>query len=457
VRRAIVVFSLLALAAGGAVVVAQSREAAVVLVPSRPNILVIVTDDQRADQLGPMPATSSWFGGGGTHYPDAFAQDPLCCPSRASLLTGLDAHNHGVGDNTIESVAGLDHRDSVAVALRRAGYRTGIAGKLFNGWRLGTAPPGFDRYAVMRAGYSNADFDVDGTVGPITGHSTEFVADRATALLDEWETADDAQPWFLYLAPFAPHWPYEPSPGDEAAPVDPFPRAEPIVRGDPTGVPNVVRARTPDPARAREVWTAQERTLLGVDRLVARVADKLARLGEDDTLAFFLSDNGYLLGESGVVEDKRMPYDAAVRIPFYVRWPGHLEPNAVDDRLVLQLDLVATIYHVTGLVPRTPVDGRSLLDTDRRDRIELEHLGDDAIPPWATIRGDRWQYVEWYDRDGAVAFRELYDLADDPLQLHNLLTGDRVDRRARDRADDMAKTLAADRQCAGRQGDTPCP
>ena len=90
------------------------------------------------------------------HSRRAFAQDPLCCPSRASLLTGLNAHNHHVNDNTIEGVAKLDKSLSVALALQPAGYRTGYAGKLFNGWQLGTVPPGFDRWAVMRSGYADA-------------------------------------------------------------------------------------------------------------------------------------------------------------------------------------------------------------------------------------------------------------------------------------------------------------
>jgi arylsulfatase A-like enzyme len=456
VRRLLIL--VLALAVGGTAtrVAVSRRDEEGREAPARPNILLVLTDDQRADQLAGMPAVTTWFERGGTRFSRAFAQNPLCCPSRASLLTGQAAHNHGVNDNTEESVAKLNLDAALPVSLRLAGYRTAYLGKLFNGWTLGVPPPGFDHWSVMKAGYTDADFDVDGTVGPVPGHSSSVIAEHATRLLGEWEAGDE-QPWFLVVAPFAPHWPYEPLPGDEAEPVPPFPRRAPIQRGDPEGLPPVVRDHHSDPARVRPVWDAQARSLLSVDRLVGALAARIASLGEDDTLAFYVSDNGYLLGEQGIVEDKRMPYDMSVRVPLLVRWPRRVAADDVDARLALQLDIPATIYDVTGIPPAFPIDGYSLFGSHRRERVQFEHLGDGEIPPWASVRDDEWQYVEWYDDAGStVVFRELFDLRNDPGQRVNRLAGrpddDDVSRAAR-----MAETLARDRTCAGTTGEHACP
>jgi arylsulfatase A-like enzyme len=129
-----------------------------------PNILIIVTDDQRAGTLGVMPQTRRWFQQQGTTYTNAFATTPLCCPSRSSILTGRYAHNHGVLKNFMGGR--LDHATTIERRLDQAGYTTGIAGKFLNSWKPEDDPPNFDRWAIFNPhidpGYFNSRFNVNG-------------------------------------------------------------------------------------------------------------------------------------------------------------------------------------------------------------------------------------------------------------------------------------------------------
>src|SRR5919106_3164860 len=119
--------------------------------PPRPNILIIVTDDQRADMMWMMPRTMRWFGARGTEFPEASVATPLCCPSRASIMTGRYVHNHGVADNSSPTL--LDQASTVQRYLRRAGYHTGYADKYLKAWNLHIDPPSFDRWAIQTQGY----------------------------------------------------------------------------------------------------------------------------------------------------------------------------------------------------------------------------------------------------------------------------------------------------------------
>lgn len=418
---------------------------------SRPNVLLIVTDDQRLEgTLGVMPKTMAVFRGGGTEFTQGYVTTPLCCPSRGTIFTGRYAHNHGITVNG-DATQRLDHPATIQRYLHDAGYRTAIVGKLLNTWRLGDDPPYFDRWAIFKDGYFGSYFNVDGTVQQLKGYSTDVVARRSVGLLRSFE-ATDAQPWFLYVAVHAPHKSYSPPARYSEAPLPAWTPLPSVGEADRSDKPPWVRWWSWDAPRARPVRDAQLRTMMAVDDLVGRLFSEMQALGESDTLAVYLSDNGYHWGEHGVGDWKRMPYTESIRVPFFVRWPGHVPAGVTDDRFVANVDLLPTILDAAALSPDLvhPLDGRSLLDPGVRDRLFLEYFRSPDGPStrtWASIRTEGFQYVEWYDDSGVLIFREYYDLVSDPYQLVNLL-GDGRPGNDPDTSG-LAAQVAAGRVCAG--------
>jgi arylsulfatase A-like enzyme len=178
--------------------------------PGAPNVLVIVTDDQRTSTMLAMPKTLQWLRGGGVEFREAYVTTPSCCPSRASIFTGRYVHNHGVRQQRLG--ANLDHRSTLQRQLQGSGYFTGMAGKFLNRWNLGTRPPYFDRYAVANGGYYDTTWGIDGAVRKVATYTTTFIGDKAIQYLTAFQNTNDARPWFLYLATFAPHTPRRPEP-----------------------------------------------------------------------------------------------------------------------------------------------------------------------------------------------------------------------------------------------------
>jgi arylsulfatase A-like enzyme len=427
----------------------------------RPNVLIIVTDDQRSDTLSVMPKTRKWFRAGGVEFPEAVVTTPLCCPSRGSFFTGMYVHNHLVRGNT--DSARLDQRATVQRYLQEAGYRTGIVGKYFNDWTLANDPPYFDRWVISRAGYTNRPFNVNGTVRRIGAYSTGFIGDRATSMLRSFE-GSDAAPWLLFVTPNAPHGPHLAEPRYQDASVPAW-RSTPATRErDRSDKPAGVQNADFGPNEAARVWEKQLRTLLSVDDMVGSLMQELGRLGERNrTLAFFASDNGYLLAEHGL-SDKRWPYAQSVEVPFFARWAGHFPEGSTDDRLAANIDIVPTVLGAAGVAPdpEYPVDGRSLLQAATRDRLLIEHFRDPLkpnVPAWASITTREFQYTEYYDQDsGEISFREYYDLLDDPWQLDNLYedTDPHNDPPAGTTAA-LSTRLARDLRCEGTSGLRACP
>lgn len=428
----------------------------------KPNILIILTDDQRWDMMAVLKKTRRWFGGEGTTYPFAFATTPLCCPSRASIMTGQYAHNTRVETNV--DAERLDQRATMQRYLQDAGYRTAIVGKYLNAWDRD--PPYFDDWAIFgssAAGYRDAVFNINGQRQVVNRYSTDFIAARSLRLLQSYET-DDAQPWLMYVTPFAPHAPYEPSNQFRRADVPRLVRTPAMMEEDRSDKPMWVQLKRAKRVKPHKIWLQQERMLLSVDRLVDRLLSTLDELGErGPTMIFFLSDNGFLMGEHGL-QQKHSPYTASVKIPMYARWPGHFGPREVDDRLVANIDIAPTVYDAAGVEPDTayPVDGRSLLDNSwERDRMLLEYSRREerAVPTWASYRTEDFQYVEYYDEDlEEVTFREYYDLVSDPFQLTNLL-GDSDPSNDPDegRLTLLSVQLQRDRRCEGTSGSSACP
>jgi arylsulfatase A-like enzyme len=201
--------------------------------------------------------------------------------------------------------------------------------------------------------------------------------------------------------------------------------------------------------------------------MVGRVVSGLRKLGEGRrTLAIFTSDNGFvwadhhLGGARGTAGQKRLPYTPSIRVPFFVRWPGHLASGSRSARITGTVDITPTVLDAAGLDvdSRTPpLDGRSLLSGERRRRIVLEYWRgrhSPSIPTWASLRTRKYQYVEYY-RHGKRFFREYYNLVRDPWQLRNLIHDG--DLRNNPDVDALSRLLRHDRRCKGTVGRTACP
>ena len=420
--------------------------------PGRPNVLIIVTDDQR-EGLEVMPSTVRHFVDGGRTYPNAYATTPQCCPSRASILTGRYVHNHPVKNNALGRE--IDPQTTLPYYLHLAGYRTALFGKFVNRWG-GRPPPYFDQWVTLlgQGRYTNAVYNVHGDYRDLPGYSTKVLGGRAVDFLWNAEAHFDEQPWMIVFTPAAPHAPYQPERKYERAEVGVW-RGNPAVyeyRTDEgkADKPEFLQSAARGPAK--HVRKGQLRTLISVDDVVARLFRTMDGLEEDNTIAIFISDNGITWGEHGWV-DKAIPHTYSVRVPLLLRWPGHVTGGTMDDRLAATIDVTPTVLAAAGIAPEgASFDGRSLLDeTWRRKEILLEFFGPEntkRVPPWASLRATDHQYVEYYSPEGAVTFREYYDLARDPWQLHNLY-GD--DDPANDPVDgaELHERLAGARSCTG--------
>ena len=437
-----------------------------------PNVLVILTDDQRAGTLDVMPKTRRIFGEGGTLFLNGFVTTPLCCPSRATILSGRYDHNNGVMGNA--DALKLDQDATIERYLQDAGYRTGIIGKFLNTWPLDRNPWRWDTWDIFNNGYFETSWNVQGRQETVDRYSTSFISDQAVRFLRQSES-NDTQPWFLYAAPSAPHDPWIPAPKYAHASLPHFVRNPAMLEADLSDKPPWVRhAIKLTRARIARNRADQLRTLVSVDDMVGRVFRVLRDLGEDrDTLAFFLSDNGFLWGEHGVAGDrseretsptkitgKRLPYTQSIHVPFLMRWPGHVRTGVLDPRFVANVDIAPTIMDAAGLTPSpsTPMDGRSLLAGRTRDRMFFEYFLDPlypVIPTWASVRTPTLQYVEYYGPGGKIVFREYYDLVTDPFQLDNLLGDGKTSNDPHVAA--LSREIRADRGCRGTSDGDPCP
>ena len=435
----------------------------------RPNILLVLTDDQRPTELlDVMPETTRIFGRRGVTFPNAYATTPVCCPSRASILTGRYAHNHGVLRNGKGSIDGFDQDDTLEYHLQQAGYRTAVFGKLINDWPMAVSPSYFDRWAIFRGGKALGFYDgiwnVNGDKRTVSKYSTTYIQNWALRFLEESESDDD-RPWLMLLFVYPPHGPAIPHERDVRAPVPKWPPNPAVTNEDLRGKPPIVRDAPPvTPEELRRIQRRQARSLMSADRMVARVFRSMVTKDEaSSTLAFFTSDNGYLWGEHTLTR-KFAPYMQSIKIPMMVRWPGVLGRGEVDDRIVANIDLFPTAMAAAGLPvtpgPETPAtvptpDGRSLLDPRERDRLLIEQWAGgpgNVFPNWASLVTPTEQYIEYYRLDEtSVTFKEYYDLSNDPWQLVNLLWSDPGSHK--ERAAELATQLEIDRSCEG----SACP
>lgn len=408
----------------------------------RLNIVVILTDDQSFDTLPSDPPALPWLqtqirdpNGHWLSFPNAFIQTPLCCPSRATILSGLYSRHTRVRTNDDGEL--FDETNTLATWLHDAGYFTGLIGKYLNRYPFGRGPyipPGWDRWAAKRntaatTTYSNFGYVDQGvaleTSDSAATYATDLFADHAVDFL---RTAPNDRPFFLYFAPSAPHPPWTPPLRHAGAFSDVSFSVPPgVVERNVSDKPAWVRKLRPIDAADRAVLLADRRheaeTLLGVDDAVKRIVDQLTADGDlERTVIFFLTDNGYSFGEHRI-RGKRCPYEECIRTPFAVRVPG---ADARDvPGLISNVDLAPTIADLAGVRPGLAVDGRSFAPALLGERwrppagVFLEWAGDRDIPPWQGVRTRDFAYFE--SADGTV---ELYDItgaigAADPFELRS--------------------------------------
>jgi arylsulfatase A-like enzyme len=461
----------------------------------QPNVVFVLTDDLSSDLLPYMPNVRR-LAARGTSFSNYFVTDSLCCPSRASILTGQYPHNTGIFRNTgpdggflAFQAHGLE-QETYATSLQAVGYRTALMGKYLNQYSPGRArtalgtpyvPPGWTDWTVTGNGYHGFNYRLARTVRIVRhgfrarDYLTNVLAREGLGFMRQSVAA--GAPFMLNVWTFAPHSPAVPAPRDArrfaelTAPRDPS-----FDEADMSDKPAWLRGHAPlnaaQVARIDATFRDRVRTVQAVDRMVGRLLRRLRALGvARNTYVVFSSDNGFHLGQHRLTPGKLTAYDPDVRVPLIVTGPGVAAARTVD-AMVENTDLCPTFAELAGAPAPPNADGRSLVpllrpDADPaaaaawRDAILVEHHGNvggfgdpDAPlagsgnpPSYEALRSRGELYVEYADGE-----RELYDLTSDPFQLDNLAAEVPPERLARLSAElaQMAGCGAAECWAAGK-------
>ena len=422
----------------------------------KPNIVLVVLDDAEEAMVSNMPRLRAAFIDRGLRFNNAFATTPLCGPSRANLLAGQFSHNTGVVANVGNDAGypGWQSRgydaNSLGPWLKAAGYRTGIFGKYQNDYPTREAsqpanetfvPAGWDDWRVVMSDReaSNDEYTLNEN-GALRiykasngGYQTDTLSERAQSFLRASE-ANDAQPFFAYIAFNAPHTPTTPAarhlsayPGATAS------RGGSYNEADISDKPLWLQDQSPllSPAIMSDIdsdYRGSLQALLAVEEAMDALFQTLDTLGETpNTYVFFTSDNGLHRGEHRLRGGKNTPYEESIRMPFYVRGPGVPAARSVD-HLVGLVDLVPTFMTLAGAAIPATADGMSLVPllgsqppatTAWRQDILIEHPGGAGtpirVPSYYAVRTATEIYVEYDNLE-----KEYYDLATDPKELTNL-------------------------------------
>jgi N-acetylglucosamine-6-sulfatase len=435
----------------------------------RPNVVMIMTDDQTVESMRVMPNVKTLLADRGVTFDNSFVSYSLCCPSRATYLTGQYAHNHGVWGNSAPNGGyyKLDSTNTLPVWLNRAGYQTMHIGKYLNGYGTRNAkevPPGWGLWygSVDPTTYRYYNYTLNengNTVNYGTGvgnYQTDIYARKAVELITR--QAVDPRPFFLSVAFLAPHsgGPRDPDdPAGQATP-SPAPRHRNVFRTQPLPTPGsfneadvsdkpaAIRNRplltTARINNIRENYQQRLESLLAVDEAVAQIVNQLAAIGKlDQTYIIFTSDNGFMHGEHRVPQGKVVLYEPSIRVPLIIRGPN-IPAGQHRSQFVENIDLAPTIVDATDAQPGRVMDGTSLL---RFAKDPILHSGRDLLletPTYAAIRSPNWLYAEHVTGE-----KELYNLArdrDELSSLHNDLSLAAV-------RTNLATRLARLRGCSG--------
>jgi N-acetylglucosamine-6-sulfatase len=439
------------------------------------NVVFILTDDHRYDAMGftghPIVKTPNIdrIARRGVHLRNAFVTTALCSPSRATILTGLYAHQHKVVDNNTPVPPGTTFFPQY---LQRAGYQTALVGKWHMGGDDGGPQPGFDRWVSFKGQGSylpSADgLNVDGKQVAQKGYITDELTDYA---LDWLRARDRTRPFFLYLSHKGVHNDYIPA--TRSSDFIPAERH----RGrfdDALFTPPASQSYPPEAEATRPRWVRDQRnswhgvdfpyhstldvgrffkryaeTLLSVDESVGRVLDYLAQERLlDATLVIYMGDNGFAFGEHGLI-DKRTAYEESMRVPMVMQCPELFAGSRAVDEVVANLDVAPTVLSAAGLVPPSAMQGSSLLPLARGERLpwrqELlyEYYWERNFPQTPTVfalRTDRYKFIRYH---GVWDVDELFDLRADPLEMTNLAYAPAQSQRVHEMSDRIFALLAA--------------
>ena len=404
----------------------------------RPNLVLILTDDQRFDTLFAMPNVRRLLGDHGVTFSNAFVTTPVCCPARSSILTGEYSRHTGVLDNEGPKGGALafDDRSSLPTWLSSAGYDTALVGKYLNEYpQLGRCyvPPGWDDWNAIATGpfdhYYGYALSENGHLAWYGSDPQDYQTTVLTGLATSFIQQAD-RPFFLYFAPSAPHRPANSLPQDENAFTPPPPFHPPSYDEGNTSDKPWNGAVPPLDAEQKATITGirehQLASLQSLDRAIGQLVDAIRAKGQlDNTVIAFTSDNGFLWGEHRLVS-KAWPYEESIRVPMVFRVPWIAQGQGrTDGHLALNIDLASTFSELAGVQPGLPQDGRSLVpllegkQTSWRHAFDIEWLGRDlsgkgGTAPYEGIRTRRDVYVEYTN-----GWRELYDLKTDPYELRN--------------------------------------
>ena len=445
---------------------------------SQPNLVFILTDDQVANLVPYMPQVQKLLVREGSSFTQAFATTPLCCPARATLLRGQYAHNHDVLNNDgpdggfPQFYSSGDETSTVATWLQGAGYQTALLGKYFNAYPTGpqgTLPPEFTAVpeSYVPPGWNEwfgfLDVPQDQSLDPYRmynysvnqngrvvrykkrpeDYQTDVLAGLTRGVIERFSASP--QPFFIYLAPTAPHLPAIPAPRYEGTlPQARAPRPpsfnEANVEDKPDWVREIIRLNRHSVGEIDKTFRREREMILALDDLVGTIVQSLKERGElKDTYIVFTSDQGFHFGEHRLFRIKLTPYHAATHVPLIIRGPGIGKDKKLEE-LVLNTDLAPTLAALGSAKLPGFVDGRSLLPLlglepkvawrqtslvefwprkvpllDTRDVSTLSV----KVPEYKGLRSRKYLYVE-YTYSGGKHERELYDLEKDPYELTNL-------------------------------------
>lgn len=442
----------------------------------KPNVLLLMVDDEALGDMWAMPRTRRLIGRHGVTFRRAFSSYPLCCPARTTVLTGQEAHNHGVMGNQAPWGGFTEFRgddETLPVWLSRAGYRTSLVGKYLNAYPAPGhetyVPPGWSNWLVpVHNVYDYVDQVVNEN-GVLRAHH-EYQTDWVTSHVDDAIRAGarSNQPFFVWASFLAPHF-GTPIESDDPRALNPAATATAAVAGryrdhfshlplpHPPSLnekdlsdksPFMSRAEGHPVGELREAYQQRLEALLSVDHAVAEIVRTLRETGQlEDTYVFFVSDNGFLVGQHRRYM-KVLGYEESIRIPMLLRGPGVPAGASVRQQVSLA-DLSATISAVTGATPTRTPDGVSLLrmighPAYLRDRPMLLEAGGWPFPRrkrlYVGVRtAANRVLLKWFD--GTI---EVYDLATDPYELDGRISG-----KERRWVGPMRRELRIMKNCAG--------
>jgi N-acetylglucosamine-6-sulfatase len=443
-----------------------------------PNVVVFLTDDMDVSEMRIMDEVNAEIGENGVTFANSFVNWAVCCPSRATLLTGQYAQNHGVRGNSANEGGGFgnfNNNNTLALWLQDAGYHTAHVGKFLNGYGgagSGAAfvPPGWSEWYAGTDGTTQSVFNYtmneNGNLIQYGDAVAEFkqdvLTDRAVDVIDR--RAPFKKPFFIQLAYTASHSggpnpnpnPPETECQGSAKPAprhatafqsEPLPQPPNFNEADVSDKPQGIRDNPPlsagDIANITKNYRCRLGSLLSVDEGVGEVMDALRSSGElNNTLVIFTSDNGFFHGEHRVEQGKTRLYEPSIRVPYLMRGPGVPKSGKTVRDLIINADTATTIVDAANANARLPLDGRSLFRAAKRPgKVSGRTMMLDTNS-YKAVRTQRYIYAE-HD----TGELEMYDLEADPFELQSV-HAEPAYNKARSR---LAQLLDEFKRCSGRE------